>query len=386
MLAKSPDRLVEYLGALERLAPVIAGHRDTFDLQRRLPDAVFKALADAGLFRLWLPAPLGGPELLPSEFMAVVEAASALDGSVGWLVGNGGGMSRIGGYLPEPIAEAWFADPRAFVVSATGAIGAAQRTDGGFRVTGRWPFGSGAHHATRFMGLASLKGPDGRDEPPRCFYFARNDVVVHDTWKVSGLRATGSCDFEVRDSFVPEDHTHLFMGHEATQVGAVYRLPALSAFAWTVSVVPLGIARGALDAFAELAVRKTRTGTSVPLCDREVVQTNFGRAEALHRSGRAFLLDAMTELMAAQAHGDEGGLVRARAMFRVACAHAAESAVRIADMLAADAGAAAIFETSPIERFVRDIHAAIKHIAMSPNNYTVAGRLGLGLDPGTQRF
>ena len=219
MLAKSPDRLLEYLGAIARLAPLIAEHRETFDQERRLPDTVFQALADAGLFRLWLPEALGGPELPPSEFMMVVEAVSALDGSVGWLVGNGAGMSRIGGYLPEAVARDLFADPRAYVVSATGAIGAAQRTDGGYRITGRWPFGSGAHHATRFMGLASLKGPDGGDEPLRCFYFDRGDVLVHDTWKVSGLRATGSCDFEVRDLFVPESHTHLFMGHKATQAG-----------------------------------------------------------------------------------------------------------------------------------------------------------------------
>ena len=95
MLARSPDRVAEYLAAIHRLAPLIAQHRASFDEERRLPDVLFNALADAGLFRLWLPEALGGPELSPSEFMTVVEAASALDGSVGWLVGNGAGMSRL---------------------------------------------------------------------------------------------------------------------------------------------------------------------------------------------------------------------------------------------------------------------------------------------------
>ena len=385
MLAKTPGRVADYLEAIERLAPLIAEHRAAFDSERRLPDAVFNALADAGLFRLWLPEALGGPELSPADFMTVVEAASALDGSVGWLVGNGGGMSRIGGYLPEPVAREFFSDPRAFVTSATGAVGTAQKVEGGYRVTGRWPFGSGAHHASHFMGLASVKGADGKDEPPLCCYFERRDVVVHDTWRVSGLRATGSCDFEVRDLFVPEQHTHIFMAPRPTQDGIVYRLPALSVFAWTVSVVPLGIARGAMNAFVELASRKARLGASTLLRDREIVQSNYGRADALHRAARAFLIDAMSELMAASA--EEGPrLINARAVFRTACTHAAESAVRIADMLAAETGAAAIFETSPIERFVRDVHAAVKHIAMTPNNYVVSGRLGLGLDPGTPRF
>ena len=385
MLAKTSGLVADYLDAIQLLAPLIAEHRAAFDSERRLSDAVFHALADAGLFRLWLPEALGGPELSPEDFMTVVEAASALDGSVGWLVGNGGGMSRIGGYLPKPVAQDFFSDPRAFVTSATGAVGAAQKVEGGYCVTGRWPFGSGAHHASHFMGLASTKSADGKDEPPLCCYFERRDVVVHDTWRVSGLRATGSCDFEVRNHFVPEQYTHHLMAHRPTQDGIVYHLPSLSVFAWTVSVVPLGIVRGAMNAFAELASRKARLGVSTLLRDRDIVQSNYGRADALHRAARAFLIDAMSELMAASA--EEGQcLIKARAVFRTACTHAAESAVRIADILAAETGATAIFETSPIERFVRDVHAAVKHIAMTPNNYMVAGRLGLGLDPGTSRF
>jgi alkylation response protein AidB-like acyl-CoA dehydrogenase len=381
MLARS-DRISGYLGAIHALAPLIASNREAFDRDRRLPDLVVKALAEAGLFRLWLPEKLGGPELSPFEFMTVVEAASALDGSVGWLVGNGGGMGRIGGYLPETVVRKWFADLHAFVASATGAAGTAIRTAGGYRVTGRWPFGSGAHHATWFMGLGKVKGSE---EPPFCCYFESKNVRVHDTWQVSGLRGTGSCDFEVRDVFVPNDHTHRLTDPEPSQPGLLYRLPGLSAFAWTVSVVPLGIARGAIDTFAELAGKKTRVGNTVLLRDRETVQATVGRAEALYRAGRAFLIDAMTELMAAT---DVGGtcLVQARAMFRVACAHAAENATRIVEMIAADVGAVSIFETCALERAIRDVHAATKHIAMSSNSYIVGGRLALGLDPGTPRF
>jgi len=385
MLARSPDQVAEYLAAIDRLAPLIAEHRATFDAERRLPDAVFNALADAGLFRLWLPAALGGPELSPAEFMIVVEAASALDGSVGWLVTNGSAMSRVAGYVSEPVARTWFGEPRAFIVSATGAVGAAQRVEGGYRVSGRWPFGSGSHHATHFMGLASTKDPDGRDEPPLCCYFGRRDVAIHDTWRVSGLRGTGSCDFEVRDLFVPEQHTHAFIGPRPTQAGVLYRLPTTSIFPWAASVAPLGIARGAMDAFAQLAVGRVRSGTTAPLRDREIVQSNFGRIQALHRSGRAFLIETMTELIAAL-EADEARLTQARAIFRVACAHADESAVRIVDMIAAETGAASIFETCTIERYARDVHAAVKHIAMSPASYIVAGRLGFGLDPGATRF
>src|SRR5512138_396532 len=151
----SRNGVADILDALQRAAPLVRERRDSFDRLRRLPDDVFETLADAGLFRLWLPRAVGGPELSPFEFMSVIEALSALDGSVGWLVGNGGGMSRAGGYVGRDVAHGWFADRRAFVAAATGAVGTATPVKGGYRVSGRWPFGSGAHHASLFMGLAA---------------------------------------------------------------------------------------------------------------------------------------------------------------------------------------------------------------------------------------
>lgn len=385
MLVTAHSGVSEYLAAIQRLAPLIQQQRHHFDEQRRIPDQVFAALADAGLFRLYLPKTLGGPELSPFDFMTIVEAAAALDGSIGWLVGNGGGMSRIGGYLPEEVVRDWFTDPRAFIASATGAIGTAEAVEGGFRVSGRWPFGSGAPHASRFMGLAKIKTAGDRDEPLVCCYFVRSNVRVYDTWFVSGLRGTGSCDFEVDNAFVPMDHTHPLVDLTPTHPALLYRLPGLSAFAWTVSVVPLGIARGAIDSFVEIAGKKARQGSPLLMRDREMVQDRIGRAETMLRAARAYLVDAMAELMAAT---DIGGdrLLHARAFFRAACANAAETAVRIVDAIAADAGTAAIFETGTLERSVRDVHAATKHVAMSPNNYTIAGRLTLGLEPGTTRI
>ena len=386
MLAVTPPRVGTYLEAIEKLAPVVEEHRACFDRDRRLPDAVFRALAEAGLFRLWLPSALGGPELSPAEFMQVVEAASAKDGSIGWIVANGAGMSRVGGYLPDHVGRDWFADPGAFVAASTAAVGAAERAAGGYRVTGRWSFGSGANHANRFMGLAAANDGKGGSQAPICCYFARDQVTIHDTWQVSGLRGTGSCEFEVTDVFVPADHTHDFVAPVPSQPGLIYRLPGLSIFPWSISGAPLGIARGAMAAFIKLATQnKTRLGTTMRLQDREIVQSVVGRAEAIHGAARAFLLEAMAELVSAL--DDDGDrFLRARARLRIACAHAAEGSLSIVQMLATEAGAVAIFESCPLERFVRDMHAAVKHVAMNPFSYVVAGRLSLGLDPGVTRL
>jgi alkylation response protein AidB-like acyl-CoA dehydrogenase len=377
---EGPDAVPALLEALRHLAPLLQERRDAFDRLRRLPDDVYEALADAGLFRLWLPKAVGGPELSLFDFMRVVEAASAIDGSVGWLIGNGGGMSRAGGYVGRAVARDWFANPRAFVAAATGAVGAATPVAGGYRVSGRWPFGSGAHHASLFMVLAA----EAAGAPTLCCYAGREDVTIVDNWHVLGLRGTGSCDFELHDVFVPAAHVHPFLDFEPCDPGLVYRMPAGSIFPWSISAVPLGIARGAIDAFVAWASRKS-PGASASLRDREAVQSVIGRAAAMHRAARAGLVEAMTALAAALETGGER-LVEARAMFRVAPAHATEAAIGIVDMLAAGAGSASIFETCPIERAVRDVRAAARHVALAPGNYVVAGRVALGLDPGTARF
>lgn len=381
----APASVTGFLDALHGIAPLVAARRDTFDRERRLPDDVFAGLADAGLFRLWLPHSIGGAELSPHHFMEVVEAAAALDGSIGWLVGNGGGMSRAGGYLPPAVAQRMFSDARAFVVSATGAVGSLEPVAGGWRVSGRWPFGSGAAHATHFMGLAAVGGQPGPDRPLMFCYLPRDRVSIHDTWHVSGLRGTGSSDWEARDVLVPADHVHSFLDHVPCDPGLLYRMPPVSVFTWTVAVVPLGIARGAWKGFVELGQRKNRLGTSTMLGDRETIQSLVGRTDAAIRSARAFLSEAMTELMMASDVGGER-LVHARASLRLSATHAAETAVSVVNHLSAEAGASSLFETCTIERAVRDAQAAARHITMNSANYIVSGRIELGLDPGVARF
>lgn len=385
MEAQEAETVAQLLDRLHMLAPMVAECRAAIEQERRLPAPLFSALAEAGLFRLWLPRALGGPELSPFGFMRVVEAAAALDASVGWVVGNGGGASRIAGYLAPEAAHALLGDPHAFVVTATGAVGRAVPVEGGYRVSGRWPFGSGIHGATGVAGLCAVEAA-GRDGPPPtiicCAPIAATRVI--DTWQVAGLCGTGSCDWVLEDVFVPAPFTFGFPDHQATQPGAVYRMPVLSSFAWSVSVVPLALARAALDGFVAVARDKVRLGTSQPLREREVIQAEVGRADALLRAGRALLVEAMQALVTA-VEREETELLGVRAGLRQAAAHTAETALRVAAMLEGTAGTAAILETGPLPRRLRDLRASAQHVAMSPHNLTIAGRLALGLDAGTTR-
>jgi alkylation response protein AidB-like acyl-CoA dehydrogenase len=384
MTAEPQETVSDLKARIAAMAPLVAEQREAMDRERRLTRPVFHAIAEAGLLRLWAPRALGGSELSAPEFMAVVEAAAALDGSIGWVVGNGGGMSRAAGYLPESVARPWFARTDALVVATNGAIGEAVPVEGGYRVSGRWPFASGIHHASLVAPACRVVDGSGQGPVLLCYVPAEHAEII-DNWRVSGLRASGSCDYTLSDVFVPAEHTHDMLNPPATQPGLIYRWPAISVFATTVAVVPLGIARAVLDTFSSGLAARTRAGTAAALRDRELIQSEVGRAEVLHAAARALLISAMDELTAAL---DEGGgrLVRARAMYRSACTHAAETAIRVAEMVSAAAGAASIWEQHPLERQVRDIHAAAKHVAMSPNNYVVSGRICLGLEPGTPRF
>ena len=318
--------------------------------------------------------------------MEVVETVTELDGSVGWIVGNVGGMSRVARHPPQEVARTWFADQAFFVAGATGAVGSAIPVKGGYRVTGRWPSSSGIHHATRVMALCAAKerGSTNAGQQIAC-YLDMNNGNVPDAWHVSGLRVTGSCDFEVQDILVPEQHTHPFIDLSSTQPGFFHQIAPLSVYLLTVSVIRLGIARGAIRHFVALAGSRIWLRRSQVLVERETIQAEFGRAEMLHRSARALLVKAIEDLTTATAAGCDH-LVEAGVMLRAACAHAAESAVRVVDNLAAAAEAAASFEDCGLERCVRDVHAAVKHVAMSPNNYILAGQVGMGFSPASTRY
>ncbi len=381
--SRSSDAALELAAGVHELAATVAEHRSTFDSEGRLPDHLFEQLATRGLFRLLLPTSLGGLGLSALEFMDVVEAAASLDGTIGWLVGNGGGMARAGGYLPAVSAREIFEDPSAFVVSSTGAVGRAVRVPGGYSVTGRWPFGSGSPHGTWFTPICAVEENEQATGELIFVYAPRRDVLLHENWQVSGLCATGSVDFEFVDVFVPDRLTHPFQP-EPTQPGTLYRLPTRSIFSWTVATVPLGIAAGAIDDFATKGRSAKRSADSVAFAERELIQSQLGQIQARTAASRAYLRHTMSTLL----EGTEAGtnLEAGRVDFRLACTFASQSALWAINLVTEMAGAVAILRSSPLERRERDARAAAKHVAMSPAAYITGGKLRLGCDLSNTSF
>src|SRR3954453_18911550 len=84
----------------QRLAAIAAELAAGHGRARRLSPRRARALAEAGLFRLCVPASLGGLEAHPAVLVQAVEALARGDGAAGWCVANAATSGLLGGYLP----------------------------------------------------------------------------------------------------------------------------------------------------------------------------------------------------------------------------------------------------------------------------------------------
>ncbi|MDP9238211.1 MAG: acyl-CoA dehydrogenase family protein [Chloroflexota bacterium] len=377
----------EMIAAAAMLAPTVREFADEAERGRQCPPKLVEILHEHRMFDMILPEKYGGLEVDMMTMVRVLEELAVADGSTSWVVGIGCGTSIISAYMPETTARDVF---RKGVVTggAMAPNGRATPVDGGFRVSGRWPFASGSTHCSWLVGgtlifdgdqprMVSAGMPDWRT-----MVFPTSEVEIIDTWHVSGLRGTGSRDMAVKDVFVPDDRAIGFMSSKPYVDGPMYRFPILGFLALSIAPIPLGIARRALDELAELAGSKMPMGSMSKLRDRAVTQYELAQAEAKLRSARAWLYELTEEIWDKVVAGDEATM-HDRAMLRAACAHAAIESARAVDTAYTLGGGTALYETSVLQRCLRDAHAATQHVMLAPANYEVAGRVLLGLAPSS---
>ena len=376
--------------AARDLAPDILATRDEIERDRRLPEPLVEKMRAAGFFELWLPEVFGGPALHPQDFLAVVEELSAADGSAGWCAMIGSSWSLLAGSLNEIDAREIFAN-RAIVVGSVNPTGKAVIVDGGYRVSGRWSYGSGIAHCQWVASGCVVHDEAGPRRLPgggletRFVVVPKSDVEVIDTWRVGGLRGSGSQDYAIESVFVPAGRTMPGFEAQGVQPGALYRMPIPSLFPWVLAAVTVGVARAAIDAFIELAAMKTPASSQTLLRDKPVAQSAVGRADATLRAARAGLIDAIEAQWREVAAGRTSSLA-ARAGVRLATIFAGEACVRAIELVYNAAGGSAILESGRLDRCLRDARVAVQHAGMTTTNYEVGGRVLLGLEPGTPRF
>ena len=364
---------------------------ETEYLRQIHPDTV-QDLHDTSLWRIHQPARYGGSELDYALYIDIGEALARGCASTSWVWANLACHNWILGMFGLAAQdEIWNRDSSTLIGS--GLIypcGKVAQVDGGYRLSGRWPFSSGVDPSSWLMLGGMVPSADGDEAPtPRIFVVEKSDIEVIDTWDVAGLAGTGSKDVACENLFVPE---HMTLNARDTRGGAtpgsavnenpIYRLPVLALFPHIIAGTILGIARGAYDDYVGDIRTRTATYNKSKLADHTAMQLRIAEAGALIDAARLMLHSNCGEAAAiAEAHGVFSDDDKAR--WRRDGAYAACMCVKAVDVIYAAAGGDANYRRNPLQRHFRDIHAGVSHIGVAWDvNGAEFGRTAVGLPHG----
>jgi alkylation response protein AidB-like acyl-CoA dehydrogenase len=372
------------IDAARKLASTIRSSADEIEAEREIPRPLFEAIADAGLFHLALPRSLGCPELDLPTYTQVIEEVAKADASTGWCINQGAIFATYAARMPRETARAiWIDTPRAVVANTPAPTARAVVVPGGYRVTGRQGFSTGCRHAAWLAPHAQIiedgqvRLDNGQPET-RYLFVPAAEAELLDTWRVRGMRGTGTHHFAVNDVFVPAERSVLSATAKLVETGPLYKIPRTLLFASGDAAAALGVARSCLTAFYELAGAKTPRATPGLLRDQPMVQADVGHAEANVRAGRALLIETVREAWNDVTSTGTITLDR-RAALRLATTHAMRLAVQVVDAVYNAAGVTAIYEGNLLHRHFQDIHVISQHLQARLSHYELVGRHTLGL-------
>lgn len=379
------------LAEIRKLAPQIRARADDIEATRHIPPSLVTTLRSIGVLRMAMPRSHGGFELDLPAVLEILTALSRIDGSVGWTMAIATGGDLFTPLLPRDTYDGVYrTGPDVVLAGSAQPAGTAEATVGGWRVTGRWPFASGCQHADWMVGFCSMSDRgkpllDAAGAPlVRGFVLPAHDWVIEDTWYVAGLRGTGSHHITLRDALVPAENFLDLMNGAPCLPGPLYRgvrslLPLLHAS------VSVGIAEGAVDELVGLAnTGHHQQRAPVSMRDSEVFQHELGRTVGDLRAAQALLqVQAASHWRHALA-----GTLRDEALVTQGTQTATwivTTCVRVADACFALGGGSALYDTSPLQRRLRDLHAAAQHAIAQQRNYATAGKFILSSAPiGTE--
>ena len=373
---------------IEKISPTLRATEDEAETLRHLPDPAVAALRDAGLFRLSAPAAVGGMESSPVQEMEVFEAVARASGSAGWNLFVGALHTALpAAYLSDEAAAAmWGGDDWVVVAGQMAPIGTAHEVAGGMRVTGRYSWGSGFHHATWVLGGVRVL-PAGGGQPTgfRVFVVPKAQVRNDDNWHVLGVSGSGSYDYSVDDLLVPDGYWFDFLAPTVRRGGRRYAPPIGPQISSAHCGYALGTAERALEEIAVLAGSKQRALAGGRIAERGAFQRGLGRAHAMVGAARDHCALALRRVYDRRMAGE---LVPTgvEAELRAAATWATEVAVDVANLALRCSGGTGVRQASPIQRVRREALMAVSHVHVVDTNYdnlglavlAAAGAEGLG--------
>lgn len=361
---------------LQSLLEEIRSRRSELHALGHVPQDIVAGFQKLGLYRAFVPEKLGGAGTTPVQFLRLVEKISSADGSAGW-VASFGFASKYLSSLPEAtLAEVYRDSPDVVFAGAVFPPQTAVRADGGYRVNGRWGFGSGSMGASLIGVGIKLEGEKGG--LPRMAVLPRDNVRIEENWDVIGMFATGSHDLVVENVIVPEEYT-LIRGAEPTIDTAAYRYPTMAMAAQVLAVVGAGVAREAIDEIMRMGSKQSITGAPT-LADRPHVQRALGQMEAQLSSARAWFYEETDRVWAQVVAGDEVSVQDATRL-RLASTHIAKTGADVTRRAFELSGTSGIFTNHPLSRLLMDALVVAQHAFMNDATWQSGGAALLGRTP-----
>lgn len=378
------ERLMEEVA---KLRPLIEEFAAANEVGGMLAPPVVDAFTELGLYGYFAPKAVGGWELTPSQAMRLVESVAEMDGPTAWvLFATGLCVSAAGAYLGDSAVEAMFGTNLKVAAGQGIPNGRADVVPGGYRLSGKWSYGSGVKHA-HYVHAGAIVHENGRPRLTRSgiaetmiLNVPREQVTFGDNWDVMGLRATGSIDYEMDDVFVSEDFCYTARIITPLRGGWTYLTGTLGIGAAGHTAFALGQAKRVLDEVSALARSKARIPGSI--ASSSSFLEGYAWMEARVRAARALAYDTWKEVEDDLRNGETFS-TRHATMVRLALNHATWTAVEATEFAFKAAGGVAL-RNGTIQRIYRDVHAGSQHITSSPVILGECGKELAGLAPGKQ--
>lgn len=375
------------LQRVETVVPLIEAYAGEVEQLRQPADEVIRALADTGVFRAFTPRAFGGDEIDTDTFIDIGLAISRACTSTGWVstfyMEHNWNLAQF----PEQAQREGF-ESRGYILAPASISpgGRAEKVEGGFRLNGQWPWGTGIMHADWVMLNGIAEGEE--DAEPRLFLLPREDVEVVDTWYAAGMSGTGSNDIRVSEVLVPEHRSEplrtMSLGRGSglpEKGGARYKHPMLPLLCIAAAIPALGAAQRALALFADRLHGRSLYGSSSKQIERQSAQILFGEASARVTAAEITLREVGRRLEA-WGHRADTCPPPERAEHRLLVAHVVRDCRNAIRDLMDASGASAHLSKHPMQRIARDVNTLSCHtvfdVDIGAENY---GRVLLGLKP-----
>jgi 3-hydroxy-9,10-secoandrosta-1,3,5(10)-triene-9,17-dione monooxygenase len=381
------ERVEGLVAAAKDMRPYLLEMAPKHEASRRLDAEVVSKLLAADMFKVAVPRRWGGL-CLSADGMAqvAVELAKGCP-STAWIYCISNSASWVASLATDAVQEDVFAGGVPIMCSAVNPPGTFVKVEGGYRINGAFPYSSGCYDSKWGMFALASKNAEGRFVPAGQFYAPLSDATIQDTWFTAGLKGTGSNTVVFKDAFLPE-HRLVPPAPPGHPPGKKHVGEPSDYFALLPHLrsVMLGVLVGMAEAALELVIGGTsKRGIVYTTYSRQteshVVQKEIGEAATMIHTARV-LMDQANHLIDQAALNQRQITYLEQTRNKGETVFATDLLVKAVEKLMYVSGSSGFMESTPLQRYWRDLNVAARHAANVPHvGYEMYGRALMGVEP-----